>query len=612
MHDGESDERRLSAVEESSGDRSGAHSLAGFDTLGDYVLCELLGEGGMGQVYRAYDLSQDREVALKILSPQLRLDKKFHQRFQRESRIVARLNEPHIIPIHRYGEIEGRLYLDMRLVEGEDLRSRLRDRGPLTPGEATDVLAQVADALDAAHEANVMHRDVKPSNILLSQAHSGAPFVYLADFGIARSGGGTTLTAPTQAVGTAEYMAPERFLGAGTDTRIDVYSLACVLYECLTGRTPFPGHEFAAQCHAHIELPPPRVTEAVPGLPAELDDIIAKGMAKQPEERYPTAGELIRHLRRVTEATTTARGHGTGVGIDSGPGAPAGERASPPQDTPPAAHTPPPRTTGATQFAPDQAHRRSTVPDRDTGSQCGTGAQNGTDRERPDDGEPPARRLLKVLRRFLTPLLSRKALLIIAIGVVVLGAGLAAFGLRSSHAPAAPPTAPRTPSANPTPGTGTLSALFTTALPTADDTDETLNPAEQQLVRSSHFVGDCHPMQSVENGAVRAAVHCSVRNSGSSGGPTVVNLYKFDSSDTLDQVIGARTARVAKGSCTSARPVAQNWPTGSAAASGTLYCFTDRGAPAVAWSDDRQGKVTLGVVSGSRMQALYQWWSGNR
>ncbi|MEU8029274.1 serine/threonine-protein kinase [Streptomyces sp. NPDC049099] len=543
MHDGESDERRVPAVEEPSGDRWGADSFAGFDRLGHYVLCEVLGEGGMGQVYRAYDLNQDREVALKILSPQARLDQQFCQRFQRESRIVARLNEPHIIPIHHYGEIDGRLYLDMRLVEGEDLRSRLRDRGPLTLRETTDILAQVADALDAAHEATVTHRDVKPSNILLSQGHSGTPFVYLADFGIARSGGGTTLTGPTQAVGTAEYMAPERFLGTGTDRRIDVYSLACVLYECLAGRTPFPGQEFAAQCHAHIELPPPRVSEAVPGLPAELDDIIARGMAKQPERRYPTAGDLVRHLRRVTDATTTAQGDGT-------------------------------------------------------------------------DGKSPVRRFLK-----LRP--SRKALLIVVAVIVVLCVGLAGllvFGPRSSHSPAPPPTAPRVPSASPTPGpaAGTLSALFTTALPTADDTDEGFTPAERQLESSSHFVDHCHPMQSVENrhSAVLAAVHCSVVNGGSSGGPTVVNLYRFDSPNTLDQAIGALTARAGKGPCTGAGPVAQSWPTGSAVASGTLYCFTDhtdhtdRGRPALAWSDDRQ--VTLSVVSGSRMQTLYQWWSGHR
>ncbi|MGW3209856.1 serine/threonine-protein kinase, partial [Streptomyces sp. NPDC001135] len=339
MRDGESDERRVPAVGESSAGGSGAPSFGGFDRLGDYVLCEVLGEGGMGQVYRAYDLSQDREVALKILSPRLQLDKEFRQRFQRESRIVARLNEPHIIPIHHYGEIDGLLYLDMRLVEGEDLRSRLRDRGPLTLPEAADILAQVADALDAAHEADVIHRDVKPSNILLSKGHSGAPFVYLVDFGIARSGRGITVTAPTQAVGTAEYMAPERFLGTGTDARIDVYSLACVLYECLTGRSPFPGEEFAAQCHAHIELPPPRVSEGVAGLPAELDDIVAKGMAKQPQERYPTAGELARHLRRVARAAT-APGHAAETGVGTGQRSPAGERAVPARATPPAPGTP--------------------------------------------------------------------------------------------------------------------------------------------------------------------------------------------------------------------------------------------------------------------------------
>ncbi|MFF7748194.1 serine/threonine-protein kinase [Streptomyces sp. NPDC007971] len=607
MRDGEPDERRLSAVEESSVGRSGTRSFEGFDRLGDYVLCEVLGEGGMGQVYRAYDLSQDREVALKILSPQLQVDKEFRQRFQRESRIVARLNEPHIIPIHHYGEIEGLLYLDMRLVEGEDLRSRLRDRGPLPLPEATNVLGQVADALDAAHEAEVTHRDVKPSNILLSKGRSGAPFVYLVDFGIARSGRGTTVTAPTQAIGTAEYMAPERFLGTGTDSRIDVYSLACVLYECLTGRTPFPGQEFASQCHAHIELPPPRASAAAAGLPAELDDIIAKGMAKQPEERYATAGELAQHLRGVAEATTP-QGHGAwAADIDSGQCAPAGERASPPQATPSVGGTPAPDTMAGIQCARDQAHSREAAAKRDAGRQHGTGADHGTDRE-----HPPAPGHREPTRsRFPKPLFRRRAFLIAAAVAVGLCIGLLVFGLRPSPSPS---TASRAPSANPTsgPGAGTLSALFTTSLPTADNTDETVSPAEQPLSGSSHF-DHCRPMQSLEsNRKVHAAVHCWMDNGGPGGRPTVGNFYRFDSSDSLDRAVGAQTARAGKGPCTGAGPTAQNWPTGSAVASGTLYCFTGQDGPTLAWSDDRQGKATLGVVGGSGMQTLYRWWSVNR
>ncbi|MFD4508795.1 protein kinase [Streptomyces sp. NPDC058457] len=615
MRDGEPDEHRLSAVEESSDGRSSTRSFGDFDRLGDYMLCEVLGEGGMGQVYRAYDLSQDREVALKVLYPQLQLDKEFRQRFQRESRIVARLNEPHIIPIHHYGEIDGLLYLDMRLVEGEDLRSRLRDRGPLTLPEATIILAQVADALDAAHGADVTHRDVKPSNILLSRGHSGAPFVYLVDFGIARSGRGSTVTRPTQAVGTVEYMAPERFLGTGTDSRIDVYSLACVLYECLTGRTPFPGQEFASQCHAHLELPPPRASEAVAGLPAELDDIIAKGMAKQPEERYATAGELAQHLRRVAGATT-AQGQGAGAAdIDSGPCAAAGEPASPPEVTPSAGGPQAPQApdaTAGTRSAPDKTHSRNAAAKHGTSRQRGTGADHGTDhgtdREHPPapDHREPTRSLV-----FPKPLFRRRAFLITAAVAVGLCTGLLVFGLRSSSAP---PTVSRAPSASPTsgPGAGTLSALFTTALPAADDTDETVSPAEQPLLRSSHF-DHCRPMQSLENNrAVRAAVHCWMENGGQGGRPTVGNFYRFDSSDTLDKVIGAQTARAGKGPCTGAGPAAQNWPTGGRVASGTLYCFTDRDGPTLAWSDNRQGKVILGVIGGSEMQTLDHWWSVNR
>ncbi|MGW3204466.1 hypothetical protein [Streptomyces sp. NPDC001135] len=189
--------------------------------------------------------------------------------------------------------------------------------------------------------------------------------------------------------------------------------------------------------------------------------------------------------------------------------------------------------------------------------------------------------------------------------------GLLVFGLRPSPSPA-PPTVSGAPSAGTTPGPGavTFSALFTTSLPAPDDTYERLTPAEQSLVPSSHF-DHCRAMQSVERDAVPAAVHCWTDHSGPGGRPTVANIYRFARSDTLDHVIGAQSGRARKGPCTGAGPVAQNWPAGSTAASGTLYCFTGRDGPVVAWSDDRPGKVTLSVVGGSGMRTLYQWWSVN-
>ncbi|UJW28285.1 protein kinase [Saccharothrix sp. AJ9571] len=260
------------------------------ETFGPYRIEELLGRGGMGEVHRAYDTTHDRIVALKRLSISAAGDPGFRARFRRESQIVARLREPHVIPIHAYGEIDGRLYLDMRLVEGCDLKD-LTDTGPLAPERAVRIVEQVASALDAAHADGLVHRDVKPSNILVAPGD----FVYLADFGIARSSSptATAITASGAVVGTLDYMAPERF-GTGTvvDGRTDVYALACVLYTSLTGRRPFTAEGTAAQIWAHLQEPPPRPSTWNPAVPAALDEVIARGMAKAPDHRYPTATAL--------------------------------------------------------------------------------------------------------------------------------------------------------------------------------------------------------------------------------------------------------------------------------------------------------------------------------
>jgi serine/threonine protein kinase len=217
--------------------------------FGPYRLEELIGRGGMGEVYRAYDTRRDRVVALKIL-PTALAEPHFEARFRQESQLVARLSAPHIIPIHDFGEIDGRLFLDMRLVRGVDLATVLRS-GPLHPRRAVETVSQVASALDAAHTDGLVHRDVKPSNVLYVGDPRQRPadsddtdFVYLVDFGIARSleaTEGASLTGTGHAVGTLGYMAPERFSGQRADRRVDVYALACTLYEALLARPAFPG-----------------------------------------------------------------------------------------------------------------------------------------------------------------------------------------------------------------------------------------------------------------------------------------------------------------------------------------------------------------------------------
>jgi serine/threonine-protein kinase len=258
--------------------------------VGNYRLDSLLGRGGMGEVYKAYDTQRDRYVALKLLPQALSGDREYLKRFQRESNVAARLRDPHVIPIHDFGEIDGQLFIDMRLVDGSDISALLDTDGRIAPQRAVYLISQVAEALDAAHADHLVHRDIKPSNILVTSSD----FVYVVDFGIARSVGGrqTPLTHTGAYIGTLDYMAPERFTGHDVDGRADIYSLACLLHECLTGAPPFSGKDLPALMYAQLYYGPPEASSLAEGIPPALDAVIARGMAKDPEDRFPTAGAL--------------------------------------------------------------------------------------------------------------------------------------------------------------------------------------------------------------------------------------------------------------------------------------------------------------------------------
>ncbi|PXX66359.1 serine/threonine-protein kinase [Nocardia tenerifensis] len=254
--------------------------------FGGYRLARLLGRGGMGQVWLAHDDAAARWVALKLLPVELAADAGYRRRFEREAEVVARLRDPRIPRIHRFGEIDGRLFIDMEFVEGRDLSIEIAS-GALSPAAAVGVVGQVAAALDVAHRVGLVHRDVKPSNIVV---HSSG-FAYLIDFGIAHGIGQTAVTTTGLAIGTLAYMAPERFAGKA-DARSDVYSLACVLYECLTGARPYGDTDPAQQMHAHLTSDPPRAAARNAAVPVALDAVIARGMAKSPDDRYRTAGDF--------------------------------------------------------------------------------------------------------------------------------------------------------------------------------------------------------------------------------------------------------------------------------------------------------------------------------
>ncbi|MEE3754569.1 serine/threonine-protein kinase [Mycobacterium intracellulare] len=251
--------------------------------FGPYELRSQIGAGGMGEVYRAYDTVKDRMVALKLLRGETAADPGFQQRLWRECRKVTRLQEPHVLPLHDFGEIDGVPFIDTHLVDdGGSLKDLLREQGALEPSRAASITAQVARALDAAHAAGLVHLDVKPENILLTHDH----FTYLADFGIVEAAGDESLS--------RTYMAPERFTTGRVGAQTDVYSLACVLYECLTGQPPFEGTDPGELKSAHLLSPAPRPSIMRRGVGRDYDDIITRGMAKQRTARYASAGELAR------------------------------------------------------------------------------------------------------------------------------------------------------------------------------------------------------------------------------------------------------------------------------------------------------------------------------
>lgn len=262
--------------------------------FGRYQLVELLGRGGMGEVWRAHDTAIDRMVAIKMLLPHFAQDHTFEKRFRREARAAARLDDPHVVPIYDFGEIDTRLYVTMRLVKGSDLQTLLKG-GPLEPGRAVAIIEQVAAALHAAHEAGLVHRDVKPSNVLVTNSW----FVYLIDFGIARVAGESSVTTTGATIGTWAYMAPERFRSGAVEPSSDIYALACMLHQSLTGQLPFPGTTLEQVAMAHMVDPPPKPSTQRRGIPTAMDEVVARGLAKNPDQRYGTALDLAAAARHA-------------------------------------------------------------------------------------------------------------------------------------------------------------------------------------------------------------------------------------------------------------------------------------------------------------------------
>src|ERR1700712_5322794 len=252
------------------------------DEIAGYRVTGVAGRGGMGGVYRAEQLDLQRPVALKLIATPLARDEAFRERFVRESRAAAAIDHPNVIPVYSAGEDDGRLYLAMRFVDGEDLRTTIHRDGPMQPERAASVIAQVANALDAAHARGLIHRDIKPANVLLDRDHA-----YLTDFGLTkRLTGETTMTGSGRWVGTLGYIAPEQIRGEGVDARADVYALGCLLFYILTGVAPYRRDSDEATLYAHLNDAAPDARALMPDVPPALAAVVERALEKDPDDRF--------------------------------------------------------------------------------------------------------------------------------------------------------------------------------------------------------------------------------------------------------------------------------------------------------------------------------------
>jgi protein kinase-like protein len=265
-----------------------------------YLIERRLGKGGMGVVYSALEEALDRRIALKLIASDVASDPIFLRRFAEESRTAASIEHPNVIPIYAVGEEQGIPWLAMRHVTGSDLARRIVELGKLDPADAARITAQVGAGLDALHKAGLIHRDVKPGNVLLAEQEGGEEMVYLTDFGLAKNVASTSgFTRTGKVVGTLDYISPEQISGRDVDARADIYALGCMLYKTLTGRVPFPRADSAGKMFAHLNDLPPKPSDA--GAPALFDPVIERAMAKEPDDRFPSAGDLGRAAMAAAE-----------------------------------------------------------------------------------------------------------------------------------------------------------------------------------------------------------------------------------------------------------------------------------------------------------------------
>jgi serine/threonine protein kinase len=525
---------------------TGAHGSRLGTTFGPYYLKRLLGRGGMGEVYEAEHTVKQWTVAVKLMSPAFSQDPVFRKRMEREARITGRLLEPHVVPIHDYGEIDGQLYLEMRLIEGVDLGTLLERDGALPAPRAVAIIHQVASALDAAHAAGVTHRDVKPQNILIARND----FAYLVDFGIASAKTDEKLTQLGTAVGTWKYMAPERFSNDEATPRADVYALACVLYECLTGEPPYRADSTGVLVSSHMMSPIPRPSAQGFDVDQAFDAVIEGGMAKDPIERYRSAGDLaeaahdaLSRPERDRAATILRRS----------------ETSAYPPDTQPESPPPPP--------GPPSRSNSSAAP---------------IDEQAPD--RPAAQR--------------KRWPLVAAAGLVTVVA-LAAVGiwLMTNLAGQQPPKA----------GGGKTPAPSSQG-PSSDQA------RLLSLLPPGYLAGVCTPATPESGSIwvnVIAMVSCGQNTQ--PGGPSHATYGLFPTPDRLKKAFTNDIGNVSLVNCPGegTSPVSWHYDQTPNEMAGLIACGTYNGHPNVVWTNDE--KLMLSDVTGdpATVEDLHTWWDAN-
>jgi hypothetical protein len=403
----------------------------------------------MGLVYVAEHSQLGRKAALKILPPELSGDAEFQARFAREWRVAASLDHPNVVEIFDAGEAEGVFYIAMRLVRGTDLGRVIAAEGSLDPSRVGSIIEQAADALDAAHEAGLIHRDVKPGNVLLAPARRGkGDHVYLTDFGLAKQQSGhTRLTRSGYFLGTLDYCAPEQFRGEGVDHRADVYSLGCLLYECLTGHVPFERDSDPAVMFAHLQSDPPLLATARPDLPAALDQVIGTALAKEPDDRFDSCGALFAALSEALREEGPSVGEASTLEAE---GEPSPGPEMPPTEVPPPAEVPTLATEAPSDrpspVLPTATHEPGVPPAKTKAAKTRPAAPHtvprGEEAERfPPAAPPPGRKD----RRWLLVGLGVAALVIaslaVAIPVLLSGDAPSSDSSSSESGPSSPPVA---------------------------------------------------------------------------------------------------------------------------------------------------------------------------